>query len=232
MPTYGDDKVKDIIESLLPSSARKNARIDRKAAHRKERRKVRRFPLEYTPDRVRRHEINEMMWTRRANDKVSSFMRWAVKASEHLDDPEDRFNYIKSLVPDNTIGRHALSHIDYLDEFDFREYNYGRRNYTKAEREEHADAREREREERYLVAVQKLYDVIASGDHKKLNAAIKRAHNRLGHVRKRRVGMYKFEETGYEKCDKCLQPRLLGGIHDVEAFIFDIARVNGGHTEW
>jgi len=57
-----------------------------------------------------------MVWDRRAADKTAPLVRWALHHVRH--DPQlrdadlaERLDHFRQLVPDNTIGRHALSHI-------------------------------------------------------------------------------------------------------------------------
>lgn len=113
-----DEKLTDIIWSVLPSSARHGVRATRRLIHRAERRTVR--------DRLRagddvvvldtRGAISEMVWDRRAADKVAPLVRWAlhhVRADPVLRDAStaERLDHFRRLLPDTTIGRHALSHI-------------------------------------------------------------------------------------------------------------------------
>jgi hypothetical protein len=113
-----DEKVRDMIRSVLPSTARHGVRATRRLIHRAERRTVK--------DRLRagddvgvvdtRGAISEMVWDRRAADKVAPLVRWALdhfRADPVLRDAStaERLEHFRRLLPDTTIGRHALSHI-------------------------------------------------------------------------------------------------------------------------
>jgi hypothetical protein len=113
-----DEKVTDMIRSVLPSTARRRARFIRRRIHRAERRTVK--------DRLRagddaavvdtRGAISDMVWDRRTADKVAPLVRWAlhhVRTDPALRDTStaERLAHFRQLLPDNTIGRHALSHI-------------------------------------------------------------------------------------------------------------------------
>lgn len=137
MPTYGEKKKKDIIESVLPCM-RKKARETRKTfrrINRQERRRVGQavsnmyargatasdvidsydadpFDFHYNLDADRR----SAMWTRRDYDNLSSLYRWAPSQVEDVR-LEDRASKIRSLLPDNVIGRHAAGHVADLDGF-------------------------------------------------------------------------------------------------------------------
>ncbi len=146
---YGDEKVRNMARSILPSKRRRGARMDKQALKRRNRHAVRQNlhdwkrhadPLEYEGHiRDYYHEprgwdydnIHVIVQERRDADKLAAMQRWAVKHTAHLEDPEDRYNLMKRTLPDNLPGRHALSHLIWMDEFDFREewnrYLYGRR---------------------------------------------------------------------------------------------------------
>lgn len=219
--SYGDDKIKDMIESLLPSSARRRARENRAAAHRKARRATRQNhdrDRTHVFEKTRRIEIMEMMWDRRGADKLS-FTRWAEEVTKHLPDVEDRYNFIKKLVPNNTIGRHALTHLPFEWQPEYRNnprfrYPPDKNRFTK-------------RHMREL-----LYELFSTADgHRNLNGALKYGHNRVGHPKRWWVDGYKrMDVVDIEFCDECIQPRLLAGIHDVADFVDAIYKAR--HKEW
>jgi hypothetical protein len=221
--SYGDDKIKDMIESLLPSSRRKAAREGRAAAHRKERRATRQNHDRFQDhDRKRRIEIMENMWERRNADKLS-FVRWAEGVTKHLSDPEDRYNYIKKLVPDNTIGRHALTHLPYEWQPEYR--NYSRYRPSRAERQKNYERRD---------MADRLRALFSTHDgHRNLNGALKYGHNRMGHPKRSWLGpgYRNMGVVDIDYCDRCPQPRLLAGIHDIADFIEDIYGSHR-HKEW
>jgi hypothetical protein len=78
-----DEKVTDIIRSVLPSTARCDTRATRRSIHRAARRKVNAALRAGDSDAFVdvRGAIEEMVWDRRAVDKVARLMRWALTTS-------------------------------------------------------------------------------------------------------------------------------------------------------
>jgi hypothetical protein len=113
-----DEKVTDMIRSVLPSNARKGARASRRLIHRAASHtfKTRLRAGDYDVVVDIRGAIDEMVWDRRAADKVAPLVRWAlhhVRTDLALRDAgtAERLDHFRQLLPDTTIGRHALSHI-------------------------------------------------------------------------------------------------------------------------
>ena len=113
---YGDAKVKTMARSLLPSRRRKGAREDKRLAHRHHRRQVseRLGQLrwcdydDFIPSVVHNNNwrIHEIKWERRAADDASAVERWAEALTRDVPKGE-RVAFMKGLLPDNLIGRHA-----------------------------------------------------------------------------------------------------------------------------
>lgn len=132
---YGDEKVRDMMRSLLPSTSRRTSRENAASVKRRNRRRTRQAlaewkgwtdPYEFTghiydygDTPAVRYSIKDVMWERRDADNTAAFIRWATAKTKHLDDPFERYAAIKKLTPDNLIGRHALSHLRWVDGFDF-----------------------------------------------------------------------------------------------------------------
>jgi hypothetical protein len=113
-----DEKITDVIRSVLPSTARRDARRTRQLIHRAARRKAKAALRAGDVDAFVdiRGPIKDMVWDRRAGDKAGPLVRWALHQVRH--DPRlreasfaDRIDHFRQLLPDSTIGRHALSHI-------------------------------------------------------------------------------------------------------------------------
>lgn len=113
-----DEKITDVIRSVLPGTARRDARATRRLIYRAARRTVRAALRsgDVDPFVDVRGRIGDMVWNRRAADKVGPLVRWALHRVRH--DPRlrdaslcERLDHFRQLLPDNTIGRHALSHI-------------------------------------------------------------------------------------------------------------------------
>ncbi len=75
-----DEKITDVIRSVLPSTGRRNARRTRQLVHRAERRKVNVAMRSGHVDAVvdLRGPIEDMVWDRRAADEVGPLVRWAL----------------------------------------------------------------------------------------------------------------------------------------------------------
>jgi hypothetical protein len=135
---YGEEKVRSMARSILPATNRRSARQTAERIKRRNRRNTRQTlhmwkrcvdPLEFEghivdygePDKHNgwsdEGTIKQAMWARRDADKLNSMIRWAKAYTAHLEDPEDRYRLMKKVLPDNLIGRHALSHLVVLDEF-------------------------------------------------------------------------------------------------------------------
>lgn len=167
---YGEEKVLEMTRTALRSSARKSAHEALASIKRGHRRKLNTHLREFRgateveaedewdegdfrPDTYpqARNDLSNSggwwsdtiaaaMWERRDADHLSSFVRWGVEITKHIDDPEERYNYVKRLMPDTLAGRHALSHltfaIGYDPDYPVRDYGWVR------------ERRERERQER------------------------------------------------------------------------------------
>lgn len=130
---YGKEKTRQMVRSILPSKSRKTAKHRKDCLHRENRRKsalqlaTLRGPATYVVDEFEDINENLIHWIepkdvggwdtivsdRRAADKLNHFEFWAYEKTKHL--PEDaRFKKMEALVPNNLIGQHAMSHLDFL----------------------------------------------------------------------------------------------------------------------
>lgn len=125
-----DEKAREMARSVLPSTRRRVARIDRANTHARERQRVRAAlhdlathddPDDFEGDLTweARGAISDMVWDRRAADKVAPLMRWAERTVERepgLRDAtlEERVAHFRRLLPEGLIGRHALSHLEWV----------------------------------------------------------------------------------------------------------------------
>lgn len=136
---YGRAKPLEMARSVLPSTSRKHARDSLAAARRSGRRAVatdlRRYlgAADGAVDRyhddgldVTRYPsaaIKEVVCDRRDADKLGSFQRWAVESTRDLP-VEDRLAALRDILPDNLIGRHALSHLRGMREFRWMDHEF------------------------------------------------------------------------------------------------------------
>lgn len=154
------EKRRDMCRSILPSSARRSARENLAAWKRHHRRSVRlqihdamgyewldyegttldvdtNRPIDggFGWDRIITHIVRQ----RRDSDKVGPIMAWARATAAALPgDDLDKYMWFKRVLPDNLIGRHALSHIEFI--FDDLPGSYNRFRYrgtteTRAQRQ-------------------------------------------------------------------------------------------------
>lgn len=130
MPIYGAAKRRNMIRSVLPSSRRVSASAAKSAANR-DRRRATRVALRMLDDgdladvayariadangRYRR-EMREIVRERRYGDKAAPLERWAPHQVAHLR-VEDRLSRVAAMLPDSTVGRHAVDHLRHLPEF-------------------------------------------------------------------------------------------------------------------
>lgn len=120
-----DEKIKDMVESVLPSTRRKTARTERRTIHKRQRARqrdvLRNISAEEDPDF---HEgrrvaaIHNMVWDRRAADNVGALCRWAAAVVERdpvlaaADWPTQKA-WFAAILPADLIGQHALQHIEW-----------------------------------------------------------------------------------------------------------------------
>lgn len=154
--------------------------------------------------------VREMVWDRRGGDKTGSLVRWArgtVQRDPELRDAEPAhvLAYFAALLPNNTIGRHAVEHIKWgLFGYDF---DSGGISWEERQaRRKAADAAECERFQADVVAL------MATGWHREINRAV-------GVIRDRQLGSIagaKADGLPWEHI-KVIVP--LAGLHDIDAFV-------------
>jgi hypothetical protein len=214
-----NEKIKDMAESVLPSTRREATRKERRLIHQRTRARSRGTiaafrtisPDEFddtTPDE--RGDIGWLVDERRSADKVASLQRWAVRrvakrpglAGASLRDQIDHF---RDLLPDNTIGRHALGHIAGSLWWEFHrtpgsapaiedQALLGRGYWPWGS----APCRSAPDRERLVRDVRRILEL---GLHRDLNDAVRRM-----------------------AAAEAVPRRLLGGAHDVEAFVTAMCR--------
>lgn len=121
------EKARDMARSVLPSTARKNARRTRASIHGRERARLRAelHSLRVAGDAddfegdlvwTARREIEEMVLDRRAADKVGPLLAWAERLIEtdptlSAATPDEREARFRKVLPPGLIGNHAVSHL-------------------------------------------------------------------------------------------------------------------------
>ena len=204
-------KIKDMSRSVLPSKGRKGARDNRRIIHGRQRSRelaaVTAYRRDADPESVSPDvrgtygpDITYMVWGRRARDKVGPLIRWAeatIAADPVLRSATraEQVAYFARLMPDSTIGRHAVQHIDQALEWHERRAQYQARRPTAPG--PHVVDMERQ-----------LRQILETGLHAALNAGLRRLADTQD-VRPRATPMPR---------------RLLLGSHDIEAFAAKMAR--------
>jgi hypothetical protein len=205
------EKTKDMIESVLPSTARKMAREQRRLIHKRARayQRVALAAVRATYDDTsidfrdgrRRSELKWMVLDRQAADNVGALTRWAaavVSADAYLRDAplHVQVAHFTAILPANLIGRHAVQHIEWAltclsqrSEWDARRASP--RNLSMERRQSLAEA---------------LRQVIARGGHRDFNDALRRAYG---------------ERSTHESPPTRI--RFLLGAHDIDAFSAEMA---------
>lgn len=227
--TYGEAKTRDMARSILPATNRRDARHTAASIKRHNRRVTRQAlhewksyedPLEYeghiygyddSPatggEEGPKGNIKSHMWDRRNHDKLNHFIRWAEAATAHLDDPHARYMYIKKILPDNLIGRHALSHLEFVEAFNYRADVHSRYTFTAPRKMLEAPTHD------------EVYALV-SLDLKKLNAKIKATQLRVEYeasLRTRTYGRRTVEDMRKDYIRRNA-PRLCQGLDDDEFF--------------
>lgn len=237
---YGEEKNKEMIRSILPSTRRKNAKAEKKALNRRLRRNARQSLSQiYDEDDWDESSFDfwndgqeERYWIvqdRRAADKISHFMRWAEQKASHMPDGQ-KMGYIRGILPGKgTIFEHACFHLEGLEGFDKDKFAY--RRYW--------------RERRVLTKVDLIRFLKEICEIRKyqiyLNNALREFHKTIIQnkiLKKKRVFYFekeyidgKYVNVGEEKSrieyitkpfDVTGSPRLLMGMMDVEDFVEDI----------
>ena len=208
-----DEKIKDMSRSVLPSTGRKGARDDRRAIHKRQRARELAAVITYrrdpdpegtTPDVRGTYgpDITYLVWNRRAKDKIGPLIRWAratIAASPALRaaSREEQVAYFARLMPDSTIGRHAVMHIEMALEWDARRERLAAGHRAAAAHS--PQAAQVERQARLI---------LEAGRHATLNA-------RLRQLAGRQVAPPHANPMPY---------RPLLGQHDIKAFTAEMAR--------
>lgn len=128
MPVYGKNKVKEMMRSILPSTERANARYSKSRIKREDRRRIKQVLKadlgfiddddyeSYIDESIDlkddlQKELSPVIRSRRGNDKVNHFIRWAKAITSDIEDGS-KVSHVKSISPKSIIGEHAVSHLD------------------------------------------------------------------------------------------------------------------------
>ena len=213
MKNHGE-KTKDMIESVLPSTARKMAREQRRLIHKRARARQRvalaevRASYDDTSvdfrDGRRRSELKWMVLDRRAADNVGALTRWAaavVAADARMRDAplHVQVAHFAAMLPPDLIGRHAVQHIRWALTYTAQRPAWDARR----------DSWRNRPMERQRTLAAALSGVIAHGGHRDFNDALRRVYGEQG-----------TRESPPAKV------RFLLGAHDVDAFSAEMANLD------
>lgn len=223
-----NDKTRDMARSVLPSTARRAARQNRRIIHGRERAAERRLlhdllacpdPDDYDNDVAweDRPSRRDMIIYRRNADKVGSLIRWAertVATHPRLADAtlEDRLTYFRAVLPPGLIGDHAVLHIEFAIDPE-----------RQAWRERWRARRRAEPPTRPEIAM--VEAIVAAGLHGELNARIGRFRSRHRWVRREEPIPPEGPPPGVLVIGRSMvvryprRYRFLAGAHDVETFV-------------
>jgi hypothetical protein len=125
MPIYGEEKRLQMARSILPSKAAKTARRRKTQHKRRNRRKINMLLAEAARDweaveeedfhAYPNREIAYAVRERRNADKLNHFERWAPLVTSGP--PDQRLAQMRAMLPKGLIGFHAISHLEFYDEF-------------------------------------------------------------------------------------------------------------------
>jgi hypothetical protein len=224
---YGEEKVRQMVRSILPSAGAKTARDDKKALNQKLRRTARKA-LHKIRDEEDWYDDNTDFWDdgqgerayivgrRRGDDKLRHFEKWAERKAKDIPDGF-KMGYIKGLIKGKgVIIEHAYSHLKNLDGFDRYIHIYSYR-YS------YADERRVLTKERVRATIQEILE--DSWAHATLNRIIK--HN-VKTVKWYTFGEYISHYTkdgepvkteGFRPAYQRGIPTLLLGAHNADEFL-------------
>jgi hypothetical protein len=111
----GPDKVRTMVRSTLPSTARRWVRTEKRRNRRRARRRARQVLHGVGADGTTDAVLDLQAWQgdlvreRRENDKLNPFMRWCRARTRGLSDQE-AVDFVRRILPRNLIGDHAFTH--------------------------------------------------------------------------------------------------------------------------
>lgn len=224
---YGEQKARDMARSLLPSTWRKGARRKRAGHHRTARRQTHEELVQLARDveeadaldfteveEAEARGLRDLVWERRAADKVNPFIRWATVVTKELPQ-ESRLSFVRGSMPRGVIGEHAVQHLKWAPAFEnprereWRQERWGRRSASGwLDRGEYAEL---------------LRGVLRAGGHGLFNRWLRARH--IAHHEKRPskgpapVDWGRYTQKKVRLRVGAIEPRLLLGMHDVLPFL-------------
>ena len=234
---YGEEKVRQMVRSILPSTGAKKARENKAALNRKLRRNTRQSLKQIRSEEDWEEDTTDywddgqqerymIVNIRRGADKVSHFQKWAEHRAADIPDGE-KMDHIKSIIKGRgVIIDRAYTHLKWFDGFTkdtclYRGRQWGY--YRQSQKDEMTDAMIRE-------TLQQILE--DSWAHKRLNNILKfnavtvtwyKYDTYISYYRPDGSPVYK---DGYREVYKRGEPTLLLGTHNVEEFLNFVRRGN------
>lgn len=233
---YGDEKIRDMARSILPSKYYRSARRCKKEFSKRKRQQVKEglrktlsndnyeYPDNFDPNMdqvISNDRLERIVRNRRDGDKVNPIQRWFRLKVQQINSEDERYAYARSVLPNNLVGWHALTHLRWIIK-DNKIPDYSR---DKIDHWENLTAR--------------LENLLIHGGILELNKAIRKNHYnvrlKIGWTRNvREMGFlrkyfFTFYDPVYEETN--VAPRLLKSIKDIPAFIEDLKKANDPSNE-
>lgn len=114
-------------------------------------------------------EIGQLVYWRRAADKLNHFERWAIEVTKDLA-ADDRLGHMRALLPRGLIGNHAMSHLRHRPEINPHHW----RNHSSIG-PGYREVRLARHQAEHIRLCGLLIAVLEAGGHKALNSAVKGA---------------------------------------------------------
>lgn len=109
-----NEKLRDMVRSILPSRYRTGPRAEKLQRKRSHRRDLRidlavEDPESTAADFLRDVYVEDIVFWRRAGDKLGGFLRWCHAITRGMSE-RDALGYVRGIVPRGVIGDHAYAH--------------------------------------------------------------------------------------------------------------------------
>lgn len=203
---FGDEKIRQMARSILPSTWR-HAPVHRALIHRRLRRETHQSlsallgDPELWDDGVSfgeeiQKEVRPFVNGRRGGDKLNHFQRWAVERTKQLP-LASRLGAMRAVLPDGLIGQHAISHLEHNKRISPPKF------LRKPRRRPKSPVMNKGEQAQLLRELIEVHD-----GHRALNRALRNARLTVPH---HRLGEPPYRYTA--------GPRRLLSVHDVLPFI-------------
>lgn len=246
---YGKDKAKNMSRSILPSTRSSGAGFDKAKAKRATRHSVKTelqrttidpdYYDETDTDFEEDANVSRIVNDRRGGDKTAPLQRWAKAITKKVD-RDSRLSHVKSLLPENVIGEHALGHVKGDDHFSSRAKIILDKNKELNRQDKYAAINVAEKRLTHDEQVATLRKIVEDGRlHRELNKFADRMAWQYYKPRPTIAEMKSVFNEQTQKVEKkyvyvelpyppgkvnTANGRKLLGLHDIETFLSDIKK--------